>query len=124
MQRFPSESQFTNMTGFETFDYEVGRLREHQENLGAFTTRYIERQRTLVEIVEPEEQTAVRMRRVVDERSNMTRRVATRRLDFDHIGAHISQQPPAKLRAIVRQIKHPQSAQRSRFAHARSSRFD
>jgi hypothetical protein len=55
----------------------------------------VESQRALVEIVEPEEEAAIAMGDVVEERADAARVVAGGRFDFDDVGAHVGEQPAA-----------------------------
>jgi hypothetical protein len=53
-------------------------LRQPQEYLDAFGVTQIERHRALIEIIEPEEQAAIRMWLVVNKWANLAGRVASR----------------------------------------------
>src|SRR5579883_1325465 len=58
------------------------------------------------------------MRPIIDERANTPSRFAPRRLDFDHVRAHVGQKPRAEPAAIVRQIEHAQTRKRPIRFHA------
>ena len=105
MEHVPAEARSVHRAGREALDHDVGAARELQQDFGAARMLQIERERSLVEIVEPEKQAAVAMRQVVEERADAARVVAGGRLDLDHVGAHVGQQPRAKLCAMPRQSR-------------------
>ena len=84
-----------------------------KQNFGAARMLEVKRQRSLVEIVEPEKQAAIVMRQVVEERADAARVVAGGRLDLDNVGAHVGEQPRAKLCAMPRQVEDAQARERA-----------
>src|ERR1700677_4960387 len=89
MQHLPAEPEPVESAGREALDDDVGAARQLQKNIRAARVVEIERQRSLVEIVEPEKQTAVAMRQFVEERTDSPRVVAGGRLYLDDVGAHV-----------------------------------
>ena len=61
------------------------------------------------------------MGQVIDERPDTPRRVAARRLDFDHVGAHVGQQAGAQMPFEVGEIENAQASQRAALAHLSTS---
>ena len=61
------------------------------------------------------------MRPVIDERSDIPRPVAARRLNLDHVSAHVSQQAGAQMPLEVGQVEDAQAGQRAGFAKCHSS---
>ncbi len=94
-QLVPSKPEPRHRAGSEAFDNDIGGAREPAQNLGALGSMHVKRERAFVEIIEPEEQRAVGMRNVVQERADFSRGVAARRFDFDHVGAEIGEQTRA-----------------------------
>ncbi len=80
----------------------------------------VERQRALVEIVEPEEQAAIVMRQVMVERADAAPGVAGGRLDLDHVGAHVGEQSRAQMSAKGCEVEHPQPGESAGLAHGLS----
>jgi len=77
------------------FDYDVGGARELKRNRTAARIVQVESERAFVEVVEPEEQAAIAMRDVVEERADAARVVTVRRLNLDNVGPHVGEQPAA-----------------------------
>src|SRR5262249_30313531 len=99
-QILPPEIHRSEVAGAEALDDNIGRGGELTKQLRAARSRDIKGQRSFVEIVEPEEQTAVAMRLVIYERADGASVVATRRFDLDHIGPHVGEQPSSELSPI------------------------
>ena len=95
MELLPSESHRSDLAGREAFDDHIGGARQREQQLASARMRDIERQRALVEIIEPEEQAAIVMRQVIVEWADAAPVVACGRLDLDDIGAHVGQQSRA-----------------------------
>jgi hypothetical protein len=106
VQHVPSKAEARHLARLEAFDYDVGAFREVAQDGHALGMAKVERQGTFVEVVEPEEQAAVLMGQVIDERPDTSRRVAARRLDFDHVGAHVGEQAGAQMPFEVGEIEN------------------
>ena len=78
MENVPAKPELVDRARREALDHDVGGARELKQNVGAARMLEVERQRSLVEIVEPEKQAAVAMRQVVEERADASRVVAGR----------------------------------------------
>src|SRR5208282_5564445 len=113
MQNLPAQPEPVESAGSEALDNDVGTARELQKDVRAARMVEVERERALVEIVEPEKQTAVAMRQVVEERADASRVVAGGRLDLNDVGAHVREESRAELCAMPTQVQHPQSRERA-----------
>src|SRR5271163_1706580 len=113
MKHLPAETETVESARREALDDDVGAARELQEDVRAARMVEVKRERALVEIVEPEKQTAVAMRQVVEERADAPRVVAGRRLDLDDVGAHVRQDSRTELCAMPAQVQHPQPRERA-----------
>src|SRR5580658_4150156 len=124
-ENVPAEPELIHRAGGEALDYDIGGTCELQKNVGAARMIEIERQRALVEIVEPEKQAAIVMRQIVEERADAPSVVARGRFDLDYVGAHVAQQPRAKLCAMTRKVEDAQAGERARaeFGHGLSAGF-
>src|SRR5580658_5927496 len=65
------------------------------------------------------------MRQIVEERADAPSVVARGRFDLDDVGAHVAQQPRAKLCAMPRQVEDAQTRERAGtdFGHGLSAGF-
>src|SRR5580704_4906102 len=113
MKHLPAEPEPVERARREALDNDVGAARELQKNVRAARMVEVERQRALVEIVEPEKQTAVAMRQFVEERADAPRVVAGGRLYLDDVGAHVREESRAELCAMPAQVQHPQPRKRA-----------
>src|SRR5208282_5095974 len=113
MESIPAEAKPVEGAGSEALDDDVGGAGELEQDVGAAGMVEIEREGALVEIVEPEEQAAVEMREVVEEGADAARVVAGGRFDLDDVGAHVGQQPRAKLGPMAGQVENPQARERA-----------
>src|SRR5208282_2032668 len=91
MENIPAKAELVERARRETLNDDVGAARELEKNVRAARMVEVERERALVEIVEPEEQAAVAMRQVVEERAHAARVVTGGRLDLDDVGAHVAE---------------------------------
>src|SRR5208283_5765865 len=117
MESIPAEAEPVEGAGRVALDDDVGGAGELEENISAARMVEIKREGAFVEVVEPEEQAAVEMRKVVEERADAARVVAGGRFDFDDVGTHVGQQSRAKLCAMAGQVKDPQARERAGLGH-------
>ena len=113
MERLPSEPEPRDLARRETLDDDIGGARERSAMSRAARMREVERQRSFVEIVEPEKQAAIVMRQVIVEGADAACVVAGGRLDLDDIGTHVGEQPRAQMRAMRAEIEHAQPRERA-----------
>jgi len=106
MELLPSQAHFRKPPRLEVLDNYVRRIDESEQELPPRVTAEIERNRPFIEIVKPEEETAIAMRAVVNERPDPSARVAAGRLDLNHVRPHIGHQAPGQTRPIVGQVQH------------------
>src|SRR5579862_3470314 len=125
MKNVPAKPELVDRSRRKALDHDVGRARELNEDVGAARMFEVERQRSLIEIVEPEEEAAVVMRQIVEERADAARVIAGGRLGLDNVGAHVAQQSRAKLCPMPGQIEDAQARERagSRLGHGFSVDF-
>src|ERR1700687_1502446 len=117
VQDVPSKAHPRHRARLEAFDDDVGALCKPTQDRGALGMFKVERQRALVEVVEPKEQAAVALRTLVDEWTDAPCGVTSRRLHLDHVGAHVGQQTGAKMALQVGEIEDAQVGQRAALAH-------
>src|ERR1019366_4716538 len=94
------------MSGTVGLDQKMRILSEAKKNLAALVTRDIERDAPLVTIVRPPVERPIRIRLVLEKRTNLSRRRAARRLKLDHIGAEVAEDLPAQQSALVGEIEY------------------
>ena len=114
MQNFPAKPELVHRAGSEALDNDVGAARELKQDVGAARMLEVQRQRALVEIVEPEKEAAIAMRQIVEEGADAASVVAVGRLDLDNVGAHVAQDSRAELCAMSRQVEDAQARERAR----------
>ena len=112
MQVIPSKAELRDRARREAFDDHVGRSRQRADNFRAPPSSQIERQRALIEIVEPEKQAAVAIGKVVDERADSAARLALGWLDLDYVRAHVGEDARAERSPMGRQIENAQPGER------------
>ncbi len=113
MQRIPAKTERGDLTGREALNDQIDGTSECQRELTSARMREVECQRSFVEIVEPEPETAIMMRQVIIEGTDAASLVAGGRLDLDHVGAHVGQQSRAQMSAMRAEIEHAQPRQRA-----------
>ena len=118
-RRVPTgESVFAEADRFEPtlrrrLEQDVGLSQKRLELLAIRLPIEIEHDRAFAAIVLPEEQRAFRIRLVLVERPDAACRVATWRLDLEHISAESRERQPAIFRLLVRHLDDPDARQRS-----------
>jgi hypothetical protein len=76
-------------------------LGEAQKHLAPLAARDIERDASFVTIIRPPVERSIRIRLILEKRTELARRRSAGRLDFDHIGAEIAEDLAAQQAAFV-----------------------
>ncbi len=112
-QSFVAESQLIHFARTSGFEDDVGFAYELEKDRVAVGRFDIESNAALVGVEMKKVKTLFRMRRIVFERRNAPRFIARRRLDLEHIGAHVGQELGAMETERSGDIEHPVAGQRA-----------